>query len=60
MAKGIGRNGELFRVLCDRARLIRSGDDSGRVVILDPRIVTKYYGRAFMGALPDGVEPELV
>jgi Rad3-related DNA helicase len=53
-------HGELFRVLCDRAQLIRSGDDSGRVVILDPRIVTKYDGRAFMGALPDGVEPELV
>ncbi|MFM1805012.1 MAG: hypothetical protein RL136_1891 [Planctomycetota bacterium] len=41
-------------------RLIRSGDDSGRIVILDPRIVTKFYGRRFMAALPDGVEPEFV
>jgi len=41
-------------------RLIRSGEDSGRVVILDPRIVTKFYGKRFMAALPDGVEPELV
>ena len=41
-------------------RLIRSADDSGRIVILDPRIVTKFYGKRFMGALPDGVEPEFV
>ncbi|MEY5060910.1 MAG: hypothetical protein RIS45_831 [Planctomycetota bacterium] len=41
-------------------RLIRSADDSGRIVILDPRIVTKFYGKRFMSALPDGVEPELV
>ncbi|MFM7050794.1 MAG: ATP-dependent DNA helicase [Planctomycetota bacterium] len=41
-------------------RLIRSADDSGRVVVLDPRIVTKYYGRFFMDAFPEGVEPELV
>jgi ATP-dependent DNA helicase DinG len=39
-------------------RLIRSADDSGRIVILDPRIVTKFYGKRFMAALPDGVEPE--
>jgi Rad3-related DNA helicase len=25
------------------------------VVVLDPRIVTKRYGRAFMDALPDGL-----
>ncbi|MEE2971876.1 MAG: helicase C-terminal domain-containing protein, partial [Planctomycetota bacterium] len=37
-------------------RLIRSSDDEGRVVVLDPRIVTKGYGRAFQAALPDGVE----
>jgi ATP-dependent DNA helicase DinG len=36
-------------------RLIRSADDEGIVVVLDPRIVTKGYGRAFLDALPDGV-----
>jgi ATP-dependent DNA helicase DinG len=41
-------------------RLIRSADDSGRIVILDPRIVTKFYGKRFMAALPDGVVPEFV
>jgi ATP-dependent DNA helicase DinG len=41
-------------------RLIRSADDSGRIVILDPRIVTKFYGKRFMAALPGGVEPEFV
>ncbi|MDZ4830750.1 MAG: ATP-dependent DNA helicase [Phycisphaerae bacterium] len=39
-------------------RLVRSATDAGRVVILDPRIVTKGYGRAFRDALPDGVELE--
>ena len=34
-------------------RLIRSRQDSGRVVILDPRILTKHYGRLFMESLPD-------
>lgn len=33
-------------------RLIRSKSDSGIVVILDPRTVTKNYGRAFIKALP--------
>ena len=33
-------------------RLIRSKTDRGIVVILDNRIVTKPYGRAFMQALP--------
>lgn len=36
-------------------RLIRSAGDFGRVVVLDPRIVTKFYGRAFLGAIPEGV-----
>ncbi len=36
-------------------RLIRSKTDTGRVVILDPRVVTKGYGRAFLNALPEGV-----
>ena len=39
-------------------RLIRSSEDSGRVVVLDPRIVTKGYGRSFQAALPEGVEVE--
>lgn len=38
-------------------RLVRSATDTGRVVVLDPRLVTKRYGRAFIDALPEGVEP---
>ena len=37
-------------------RLIRSHDDRGEVLVLDPRIVTKHYGRLFRAALPEGVE----
>jgi len=37
-------------------RLIRSGTDRGRVVVLDPRIVTTGYGRRFRDAIPSGVE----
>jgi len=33
-------------------RLIRTKSDSGIVVILDPRILTKSYGSAFLKALP--------
>ena len=33
-------------------RLIRTRRDTGLVVILDPRILTKPYGRAFLEALP--------
>ena len=33
-------------------RLIRSSEDTGRVAILDPRIVTKRYGRQFLDSLP--------
>ncbi len=36
-------------------RLIRSKEDHGRVVVLDPRIVTTRYGRVFLDALPEGV-----
>ncbi|TVQ61398.1 MAG: DEAD/DEAH box helicase [Phycisphaerales bacterium] len=36
-------------------RLIRGASDSGRIVVLDPRIVTKSYGRAFLNAIPEGV-----
>lgn len=35
-------------------RLVRSATDRGRVVILDPRVLTKGYGRAFLRALPAG------
>ena len=34
-------------------RLIRSKKDTGQVVILDPRIKTKYYGRLFLESLPE-------
>jgi Rad3-related DNA helicase len=37
-------------------RLIRSQTDKGLVAVLDPRIVTKSYGRLFLAALPEGVE----
>lgn len=41
-------------------RLIRSGVDTGRVVVLDPRIRTKPYGRKFIEALPPGIVVEEV
>jgi ATP-dependent DNA helicase DinG len=34
-------------------RLIRTRTDTGMVVILDPRVLTKGYGRTFLEALPD-------
>jgi len=34
-------------------RLIRTRDDMGRVVILDPRISTKPYGKVFLQSLPE-------
>src|ERR1700674_363255 len=34
-------------------RLIRSSRDRGMVVILDPRVSTKPYGRLFLESLPD-------
>jgi ATP-dependent DNA helicase DinG len=34
-------------------RLIRTGDDFGTVVVLDPRVASKWYGRFFLQALPD-------
>ncbi len=33
-------------------RLIRTRQDTGRVVVLDPRIVTKRYGQMFLNSLP--------
>ena len=41
-------------------RLIRSGSDRGRVVVLDPRLVTARYGRLFLAALPEGIEPRIL
>ncbi|MEO2049470.1 MAG: helicase C-terminal domain-containing protein [Pirellulales bacterium] len=40
-------------------RLIRSHRDRGRVVILDPRVVTKSYGKLFLDSLPDCQRVEL-
>jgi ATP-dependent DNA helicase DinG len=37
-------------------RLIRSAGDRGRVVVLDPRLVTTGYGRSFLAAVPPGVQ----
>ncbi len=37
-------------------RLIRSKTDTGRVVVLDPRIVTARYGKRFLDALPSGIQ----
>jgi ATP-dependent DNA helicase DinG len=34
-------------------RLIRTRRDRGQVVILDPRVVTKRYGKMFLDSLPD-------
>lgn len=34
-------------------RLIRSKRDTGQVVILDPRVKTKFYGRMFLESLPE-------
>lgn len=34
-------------------RLIRTKNDTGMVVILDPRVLTKRYGQMFLDALPD-------
>lgn len=33
-------------------RLIRTKNDTGRVVVLDSRILTRYYGRSFLDSLP--------
>jgi len=37
-------------------RLIRSTTDTGRIVVLDPRILTARYGKMFLAALPAGIE----
>jgi ATP-dependent DNA helicase DinG len=39
-------------------RLIRSRSDTGRVVVLDERVLTARYGRLFLAALPKGIRIE--
>jgi ATP-dependent DNA helicase DinG len=34
-------------------RLIRTTTDTGIVVLFDPRVLTKPYGKVFLAALPD-------
>lgn len=41
-------------------RLIRSRADRGRVVVLDPRIMTARYGKRFLAALPQGLKPTVI
>jgi len=40
-------------------RLIRSQHDTGIIVILDPRVSSKWYGRFFIKALPDSPVEEV-
>lgn len=40
-------------------RLIRSATDTGRIVILDDRVVTARYGRLFLSAMPEGIPIEI-
>ena len=44
---------------CCQAITAQPSEDEGRVVILDPRILTKAYGRIFLDALPHGVRVEM-
>ncbi|MHC5062498.1 MAG: ATP-dependent DNA helicase [Planctomycetota bacterium] len=39
-------------------RLVRRKEDQGRVLILDPRLRTRSYGREFIRSLPDGLQPD--
>jgi ATP-dependent DNA helicase DinG len=41
-------------------RLIRSANDEGQVVVLDPRIVKTGYGKSFQRAIPKGVGIERI
>ncbi len=36
-------------------RLIRSTKDSGRVIVLDSRVLSKSYGKMFLNSLPEGI-----
>jgi len=46
--------GAVLRFKQGFGRLIRSGDDRGRVLILDRRLVSRRYGKYFIDSLPDG------
>mgnify|MGYP002529410105 CR=1 FL=1 len=37
-------------------RLVRTSSDRGKVVVLDPRVRTRRYGRMFLDALPEGTQ----
>lgn len=37
-------------------RLIRSASDTGKIIILDSRVITKSYGKAFVDSLPAGIK----
>lgn len=39
-------------------RLIRGEQDRGVFILFDKRILSKYYGKAFLAALPNGVYPQ--
>lgn len=39
-------------------RLVRRREDHGRVLILDPRLRTRSYGREFIRSLPEGLRPD--
>jgi len=41
-------------------RLIRSKTDTGRIVLLDARVLTARYGRTFLRALPEGLMPKVL
>ncbi|MBC7770878.1 MAG: hypothetical protein H7210_00150, partial [Pyrinomonadaceae bacterium] len=41
-------------------RLVRSKTDTGRVVVLDPRILRSRYGARFLDALPDGIKVQTI
>jgi ATP-dependent DNA helicase DinG len=41
-------------------RLIRSKTDTGRVVIMDPRVVSTAYGKLVVAALPAGIPTERI
>ena len=54
-----GSNDAIIRFRQGFGRLVRSATDTGRVVVLDSRIMTKNYGRMFLDALPEGVRIEV-
>ena len=41
-----------FKIRQGVGRLIRTKTDTGIIVVLDNRVLTKQYGQSFLGALP--------